>query len=624
MAQNVGRLGVVLGLDTADFVKGLGKATSSLAGFVDKAKPALLGVGLVMTGLIAKTVAYADEVADLAEANDIAVATVMALGSALAQAGGKAENAGKMLGALTGKIYQAAEGSKTAQDAFSKVGIGLNDIASLSTEQILDKVIKRLAEMKDITMRNALASEIFGRAAKNVNWNQIGGDLDKLKEKYRDSEEAIKAIGVAADAAQGIYKTFIVAIAKGIGEDLKTTADYLERVEGLANSVGTVFRTVFETIAVLAANVAFVVERVFAAVSVGLDFTSMLSAKARKKAWDDYNADSERLRKELDEFTAKMLDNTPKAIAKKEETKVNRPVTDGYGGELEKQKSISQEFEKQQKSRLNAIVMQDAMINMSEKERAIYEAISKIEEEKNNKVLDIEKQIAEARLSNAPQKIIEGLEAQKLAVYELADAYSELAQRAIQENEQKLRMQQILTAGEKTALNSTLSDMELLGQKNRSAFNAWKAMAIAMGIISTYESAISTYSSLSKIPIIGPALGIAGAAVAIAAGMARIQAIRSTQFQGRQKGGSMVGNTPYMVGEAGPELVIPNRGATVIPNNQLSSVMGGGGGVVYNGPYIANMSAIDTQSAMQFLAKNKEGVWAANQSASRSMPASRS
>jgi hypothetical protein len=36
------------------------------------------------------------------------------------------------------------------------------------------------------------------------------------------------------------------------------------------------------------------------------------------------------------------------------------------------------------------------------------------------------------------------------------------------------------------------------------------------------------------------------------------------------------------------------------------------------------MSAIDTQSAMQFLAKNKEGVWAANQSASRSMPASRS
>jgi hypothetical protein len=40
--------------------------------------------------------------------------------------------------------------------------------------------------------------------------------------------------------------------------------------------------------------------------------------------------------------------------------------------------------------------------------------------------------------------------------------------------------------------------------------------------------------------------------------------------------------------------------------------------VNYNGPYIANMQAIDTQSAAQFLARNKMSVWSANQSASRS------
>ena len=51
--------------------------------------------------------------------------------------------------------------------------------------------------------------------------------------------------------------------------------------------------------------------------------------------------------------------------------------------------------------------------------------------------------------------------------------------------------------------------------------------------------------------------------------------------------------------------------------------MGSGPTINYNGPYIANMSAIDTQSASQFLAKNKDAVWAANQSANRSMPASR-
>ena len=52
--------------------------------------------------------------------------------------------------------------------------------------------------------------------------------------------------------------------------------------------------------------------------------------------------------------------------------------------------------------------------------------------------------------------------------------------------------------------------------------------------------------------------------------------------------------------------------------------MGGGGTTVnYNGPYIENMSAIDTQSGAQFLAKNKQAVWATYQSANRSMPVTR-
>jgi phage-related minor tail protein len=78
-----------------------------------------------------------------------------------------------------------------------------------------------------------------------------------------------------------------------------------------------------------------------------------------------------------------------------------------------------------------------------------------------------------------------------------------------------------------------------------------------------------------------------------------------------------------IVGERGPELFVPKTAGTIIPNNQLGSAMGGGPSIVYNGPYIANMSAIDTQSSLQFLAKNKQGVWAANQSAQRSLPQSR-
>jgi hypothetical protein len=91
---------------------------------------------------------------------------------------------------------------------------------------------------------------------------------------------------------------------------------------------------------------------------------------------------------------------------------------------------------------------------------------------------------------------------------------------------------------------------------------------------------------------------------------------------GLAEGGPMAANTPYMVGERGPELIIPKGAGTVIPNNQLAGAMGGPQ-INYNGPYIANMQAIDTQSATQFLARNKLSVYAANQSAARSLPTSR-
>jgi hypothetical protein len=52
-------------------------------------------------------------------------------------------------------------------------------------------------------------------------------------------------------------------------------------------------------------------------------------------------------------------------------------------------------------------------------------------------------------------------------------------------------------------------------------------------------------------------------------------------------------------------------------------MMGGQPQTVYNGTVIQNMNAIDTQSGVQFIAKNKNAIFAANQSAQRGLPQSR-
>ena len=93
---------------------------------------------------------------------------------------------------------------------------------------------------------------------------------------------------------------------------------------------------------------------------------------------------------------------------------------------------------------------------------------------------------------------------------------------------------------------------------------------------------------------------------------------------GRAVGGPVSAGTPYVIGEQGPELFVPSGSGTIIPNGQLGAAMTPSTPtIVYNGPFIQSMNAIDTQSATQFLAKNKAAVYAANQSASRAIPASR-
>ena len=51
--------------------------------------------------------------------------------------------------------------------------------------------------------------------------------------------------------------------------------------------------------------------------------------------------------------------------------------------------------------------------------------------------------------------------------------------------------------------------------------------------------------------------------------------MRSSTGFFRANGGPVSGNKPYIVGERGPEMFIPNRSGTVIPNKNM-----GGGGVI--------------------------------------------
>jgi len=85
-------------------------------------------------------------------------------------------------------------------------------------------------------------------------------------------------------------------------------------------------------------------------------------------------------------------------------------------------------------------------------------------------------------------------------------------------------------------------------------------------------------------------------------------------LKGRASGGDVSSNTPYIVGEKGPELFVPNHSGSIIPNHTLAGSMGGGNSVTN-----VNINAIDTKSFEERLMNSPNAIWAANQYANKSL-----
>ena len=96
------------------------------------------------------------------------------------------------------------------------------------------------------------------------------------------------------------------------------------------------------------------------------------------------------------------------------------------------------------------------------------------------------------------------------------------------------------------------------GGKSKEAFALMKAMRIGETLMNTYSAAVGAYNALASIPIVGPALGAAAAAAAIAFGMAQVKSIAAM----KPGGGGVSAAAPAGVGGGGSVPSLPSpRGA---------------------------------------------------------------
>jgi len=125
---------------------------------------------------------------------------------------------------------------------------------------------------------------------------------------------------------------------------------------------------------------------------------------------------------------------------------------------------------------------------------------------------------------------------------------------------------QAITSEEVKGVADASKDLVALQQsKNQTLKEIGKAAAVADITISTAQAAMRIYTGFATIPIVGPALGVAGAAAAVAFGAETISQVTSAA-----DGGEITGGVPGK--DSVPAMLMP--GELVVPARNFDEVVG--------------------------------------------------
>lgn len=593
----ISRLAVLLGLDAGEFNANLGKAKDKVEGFSTGAKLSLAAVGTAFAASAREAINFADKINDVAKANEMSVQSVLRMSQALSTNGGNSEDAGKLMSAFANKVDEAAQGSEKAQKAFVSIGVSLKDLRQLSPEQLFEKTVKAIASIEDPLKRNALAMDMLGRGIRGVDIKGFADEFEKTKNKFVESDEAFKNIGNSVDRLDRFFLNLKVTLANQLAPAFEYVTIAMENWQ--KRSQGIVDR-----------------------------FQEIKKEAGWWAAWKDKEG--------IEKYEFPQRGSVQGA---------NIPgIMSGIGGVAAPKKDVREvtaardkEAEAEAKRLKEALQRQEEFyrkeIMISEAKRQRYKLENDLaflgQNERNLKLelFDIEQKRKQLTLGDQFGRKMTQEQANEWAQTEINRAKQEYAIAQSQRTFEFGWKKAFATYTDNATNAALLGEQAFVSvtQNMESALDNF----VQTGKLNFSDLARSIISDLIKIQLKAQAMDLfkssgIGDFFSSFFGGGSSPAFGSTAFWGgKADGGNVSASSSYMVGERGPELFIPKTAGAIIPNNQLGAMMGGGPQIVYNGPYIQNMSAIDTQSGIQFLSKNKETIWSANQSAQRSLPQSR-
>lgn len=661
-------------VDGADKVDKLTKSAESATDKFSRLNNALQIAALVSYST--NVLRLADNIYDLSNGSDISIAKILQLREAFASNGGNAEALGVVIQRLNNTLSDARNGSASAQETLLKLGLTFKDMANMDTADALEATIQKLSKMSDAAERNAMAVQIFGKQAANIDWAGIQNgttssiaEFEKYEARIKKAAEAHDKLSIAAENLMIAFSTLldtsgVLDFINNLDTSIKNLQPVVDLVGGLitlwfgskavtafgnlrkeSEMVGTAVDGL--TAAFARAGAAFELAFGAGALTTLKNFGVALAAAIYSP---DLNANEEQLNK-IYKSRETMFNNLPKALkdaywkmSGEEQARVaemvsngktmeaaiskisgvtlpsKKAVTPAWSGEIAQIDALSAAYEnnlyweaERYKAESDAMLQTESNAN---KKRILFSMDEKYAQE----IFKLNQQITQLQAgpqSAASDAKIAALKKEKTQFEETYDSHRE---KMIELIDLRNEEQRSFGTGWERAFNKYIDQATNSSILAENIFNSMTGNMnsaiddfVEKGKFSFKDFSNSIIKDLLKI-----GLKYQAAQLFNNIGNLGIGGMLSGLFSGRAIGGPVQANEPYVVGERGPELFVPATAGNVVSNNQMSTAGAGGSNIIQY-----NISAVDAMSFKQMLARDPSFLYAVTEQGRRSLPMTR-
>ena len=160
------------------------------------------------------TAEYGDNIDKMSQKLGLSYGAFQRWDYVLSQSGADINSMSTGMKTLTNKLDDARNGSESAQAMFEALGLSMEDLSSMSREDVFESVIYGFQGMEDSAERAALANDLFGRSGQELTplFNTTTEETKAMMQAAQDlgmvmSDDAVKASAEYQDSLDTLQRT---------------------------------------------------------------------------------------------------------------------------------------------------------------------------------------------------------------------------------------------------------------------------------------------------------------------------------------------------------------------------------------------------------------------------------